>query len=104
MTNIIDTATRNLDIRAAQTALGITDATKPANDPCCLCGRHVKAPGALLMCVAGGLDLAAPLAEEDERAASDNGFMGLQPVGSDCARKLRKLLGAQADAYLAKPA
>jgi hypothetical protein len=95
-----------LDVRAAQKALGIgwnqPRGALQNNDPCCLCGKGCKAAAAYLICVDGSLDLAVRIEDED-RVSSDPGHMGMQPVGSDCARKLRKLLGADADTYLAKP-
>lgn len=52
-----------------------------ASDPCCICGKHVKAPKHWACVIDGGA------AWGDETSESDPGHMGWYPVGPDCHRK-----------------
>lgn len=57
--------------------------------PCVVCGRPIREPscGREVCVVDGG----ARFARVDETVDTDDpGFMGLYPVGPECAKKLRK--------------
>lgn len=55
---------------------------------CYECGKDISSPRYWVELLDGG----ARLRLKDEQAPdeSDGGYMGFYPVGSDCARKLRK--------------
>lgn len=54
--------------------------------PCVVCGKPVKAPGKLFVHVIdGGGSVCTP--DEDDAHWGRNDDLGIQPIGSDCARR-----------------
>lgn len=53
-------------------------------DPCCVCGKAVKAPRTYLHVHAGG---AAVVTEDEARTLPANADLGMQPVGPECLRE-----------------
>lgn len=53
--------------------------------PCVICGRPVKAPGKLFVHVMNGGDsICTP---DEDATVDDAGDLGMQPIGSKCARE-----------------
>lgn len=75
---------------------------KKHNDYCFACGTKADPEKCeLVFFVEGGLTWAIPHAESDEWVG-DPGFMGGQPIGPECAKRVRKVMGEEAERYIWK--
>lgn len=54
------------------------------HEPCCVCGKAVKAPRHYLHMHCGG---SHAVTEAEAATLPDNADLGMQPVGADCLRK-----------------